>query len=242
LADNPANVFKAQVEQMRLNYQFNNIDATIKYCEIVINKDIDDANLITETHLIYAKALLAQDNYNKALKEFTTASMSSNKFGAEAKYNVAHILYLRGEYENCEAEIFSLIKKFSSYDYWMGKALILLADNYVAKDDLFQAKVTFQNIIDNSKYPELVNIATEKLNIIKEQEASKRVTEQPEEIELNFGSELDIEKLFSDPEPPIEDEEIPLPQNEEEKTNEVNEKVKTITPENNDSEEGKGDE
>ncbi|WP_170227933.1 tetratricopeptide repeat protein [Vicingus serpentipes] len=243
LADNPENVFKAQVEQMRLNYQFNNIDATIKYCEIVINKDIDDANLITETHLIYAKALLALDNYNKALKEFTTASMSPNKFGAEAKYNVAHILYLRGEYDNCEAEIFSLIKKFPGYDYWMGKSLILLADNYVSKEDLFQAKVTFQNIIDNSKYPELVNIATEKLNIIKEQEASKRVAEQPEEVELNFGNELDIEKLFSDPEPPIEEEEIPLPkQNKEEKIIEEKDSLESEPKEKNIDEEGKGDE
>jgi len=212
LADNPENIFKSQVEQMRLNFQLNNVDATIKYCEIVINKDIDDANLITETHLIYAKSLLHQDNYNQALKEFITASGSANRFGAEAKYNVAHIHYLRGEYDNCEAEIFSLIKKFSSYDYWMGKALILLADNYVSKEDLFQAKVTLQNIIDNSKYPELVSIASEKLTIIKEQEKAKKIPEETEEVELQFGTPLDIEKLFSEPEKFIDDEKLPEPE------------------------------
>lgn len=211
LADNPENVFKAQVEQMRLNFQLNNIDAAIKYCEMVINKDLDDANLITETHLIYAKSLLAKDNYNQALKEFITASGSANRFGAEAKYNVAHIYYLRGEYDHCEAEIFSLIKKFSSYDYWMGKSLILLADNYVAKEDLFQAKVTLQNVIDNSKYPELVSIATEKLTIIKDQERAKIVPEETEEIELQFGNPLDIEKLFSEPEQFIDQDTIPQP-------------------------------
>ncbi|MCB9335621.1 MAG: tetratricopeptide repeat protein [Flavobacteriales bacterium] len=200
LADNPENVFKSQVEQMRLNFQLNHIDAAIKYCEIVINKDIEDANLITETHLIYAKCLLAKDDYNLALKEFTTASGSANRFGAEAKYNVAHILHLRGEYDNCEAEVFSLIKKFNTYDYWMGKALILLSDNYVAKEDIFQAKFTLQNVIDNSKYPELVSIANEKLNILKEQENQRKAPIEEEKIELQFGSDLDIEKLFSEPE------------------------------------------
>lgn len=200
LADNPENVFISQVEQMRLNFQLNHIDAAIKYCEIVINKDIEDANLITETHLIYAKCLLAKDDYNLALKEFTTASGSANRFGVEAKYNVAHILHLRGEYDNCEAEVFSLIKKFNTYDYWMGKALILLSDNYVAKEDIFQAKVTLQNVIDNSKYPELVSIANEKLNILKEQENQRKAPIEEEEIELQFGSDLDIEKLFSEPE------------------------------------------
>ncbi len=200
LADNPENIFISQVEQMRLNFQLNHIDAAIKYCEIVINKDIEDANLITETHLIYAKCLLAKDDYNLALKEFTTASGSANRFGAEAKYNVAHILHLRGEYNNCEVEVFSLIKKFNTYDYWMGKALILLSDNYVAKEDIFQAKVTLQNVIDNSKYPELVSIANEKLNILKEQENQRKAPIEEEEIELQFGSDLDIEKLFSEPE------------------------------------------
>lgn len=209
LADNPENVFKSQVEQMRLNFQLNHIEGAIKYCEIIINKDIDDANLITEAHLIYAKSLLSKDDYNLALKEFTTASGSANRFGAEAKYNVAHILHLRGDYDNCEVEVFSLIKKFNSYDYWMGKALILLSDNYVVKEDIFQAKVTLQNIIDNSKYPELVSIATEKLNIIKEQENARKVPKEEEEIELQFGNDLDIEKLFSEPEKVEEQEELP---------------------------------
>lgn len=36
-----------------------------------------------------------------------------------------------------------------SYDYWIGKSFILLADNYVALKDTFQAKQTLQSLIDN---------------------------------------------------------------------------------------------
>jgi len=212
MADVQANVFKAQVEQMRLNYQLNNIENAIKYCEIIINKDNDDAKLIAEAHLIYGKCLLSKDDYNLALKEFKTASTSNNKFGAEAKYQVAYILYLRGEYANCELEVFALIKKFSAYDYWMGKSLVLLSDNYVAKGDLFQAKVILKNVIDNSKYPELVSAAQDKLRIIEEQEAAQRVVPKTEEttIDLNIG--LDVNKLFAEPEKSF-DEPIPTGEN-----------------------------
>lgn len=209
LADAPANVFKAQVEQMRLNFQLNKYNEAIKYCELIINKDIDDPNLITETHLLYGKAVMAKDNYNLALTEFTTASTSANEFGAEAKYNVCYIFYLRGEYDKCETEVFSLIKKFPSYSYWIGKGLILLADNYVAKEDLFQAKVTLKNVIDNSKYPELVNTASEKLQIIEQQEISQRKADTEEEIDVKLFDEKDI-KLFEEEEKIIE-EEAPQP-------------------------------
>ncbi|MCO6500187.1 MAG: tetratricopeptide repeat protein [Vicingus serpentipes] len=217
LADIQENVFKAQVAQMRLNFQIKNYEATVKYAELIINKDIDDALLITEAHLIYAKAMLDQDDYNLALKEFTTASTSANKYGAEAKYNIAYILYLRGEHDNCETEVFSLIKKFPSYGYWIGKGLVLLADNYVAKEDFFQAKVTLQNVINNSKFPELVNTASEKLKIIEQAEANAKPTEVKDDIDLNLMNDTDLEKLFEEEKEEIIEEELPQPNNQFEK-------------------------
>jgi len=215
LADIQENVFKAQVAQMRLNYELKNYDAAVKYAELIINKDIDDALLITEAHLIYAKSMMDQDDYNLALKEFTIASTSANKFGAEGKYHVAYILYLRGENDNCETEVFSLIKKFPSYGYWIGKSLILLADNYVAKADLFQAKVTLQNVIDNSKFPELVNTASEKLTIIEQDEANNQPTGEDDEIDLDLMEDMDLEKLFEEEqEENIEEEDMPQPNNQ----------------------------
>jgi len=219
LADNQENVFKAQVAQMHLNYELKNNKATIKYCELIINKDVDNTLLITKSHLLYAKTAMILDDYNKALTEFTTASTSANKFGAEAKYNIAYILHLRGEHDNCETEVFSLIKKFGSYDYWIGKSLILLADNYLAKDDMFQAKVTLQNVIDNAKYPELVTIALEKLQGIETQEAAMRKAPELEEIDIPLMDVNELEKLFGEEE--VEEEKLPEAPLEEQVIEEV---------------------
>ena len=131
---------------------------------------------------------------------------------------MAYILNLRGEHENCEAEIFSLIKKFPSYSYWIGKSLILLADNYVAKEDLFQAKVTLKNVIDNSKFPELVNTANEKLEIIEKQEAPEEVKEEEPVLDLDLLNDKDLEKLFNEKEEIIEEE---LPKLDKEKDIEI---------------------
>ena len=218
LADIQENVFKAQVAQMKLNFELKNYDAAIKYAEMIINKDIDKPLLITHSHLIYAKSALEQDEYNVAMREFSTASTSANKYGAQAKFYVAYILYLRGEYDQCEAEVFSLIKKFPSYGYWIGRGLILLGDNYVAKEDLFQAKATFHNVITNSTYPELVSTSQEKLAIIIEQEenAKKELMVEEEEVDVDFMNDPDLEKLFENEEE-ITEEELPVaPQKDEE--------------------------
>ena len=131
---------------------------------------------------------------------------------------MTYILYLRGEHEQCETEVFSLIKKFPSYGYWIGRGLILLGDNYVAKEDLFQAKVTFQNVIDNSTYPELVSTAQEKRDIIIQQEenAKKIIIEDDDEIDVDFMNDENLEKLFEEEEEILEEELPQAPQKLEE--------------------------
>jgi TolA-binding protein len=217
LADIQENVFKAQVAQMKINFELKNYDAAIKYAELIINKDIENPLLITQSHLILAKSAMEQDDYNLAMREFTTASSSSNKFGAQAKFYVSYILHLRGEHDKCETEVFSLIKKFPSYGYWIGRGLILLGDNYVGKEDLFQAKITFQNVIDNSSYPELVSTAKEKRDIIIKQEENekRKIVENEDEVDVDFMEDSNLERLFESEEEIIE-EELPKEEQKEE--------------------------
>ncbi|GAB4251845.1 MAG: tetratricopeptide repeat protein [Vicingaceae bacterium] len=206
LADLPENINTAQLAQMQLNYEINNLEAASKYAAIVIDKDVFDAKSKTQAHLILAHNYLAIDDYNKALDQFKIASSSQNIYGVEAKYYVAHIKYLRGKHDECETEIFSLIKNFGSYQYWIAKSLILLADNYLAKDDKFQAKATLQNVIDNAKDEELVSIAKDKLaSIIKSEEESQRKVEEDIEVDWNIDETI-YNKLFEEE---IIEEQIP---------------------------------
>ena len=105
--------------------------------------------------------------------------------GAEAQYHVAYIQYLRSEHEASEKTIFELNNRVPSYDYWVAKGFILLADNYVQIDNTFQAKATLQSIIDNNDNDELIKLAQSKLDKILEVEASQaRKKREEEKVEI----------------------------------------------------------
>ena len=95
--------------------------------------------------------------------------------------------------------VYKLVNQVPSYPKWIGKAFILLADNFLAQDDAFNAKVTLQSVIDNADDEELIQIAKEKLNIIiktEKEEQSKERKKAPE-IELIENDSKD-EKLFNE--------------------------------------------
>ena len=105
---------------------------------------------------------------------------------AEAGYKICEITYLRGEYKQAEAEIFSYLKQKPSYDYWLAKGYILLADAYVKLDDNFQAKATLQSVIDYYKgEDEIKATAQSKLDaIIASEEANDNKEDEGDEIKI----------------------------------------------------------
>lgn len=128
-------------------------------------------------------------DYSAAAKEYGVIAKGSNsELVAEAKYNLALIQYQWGNYKDSQKKCFDVIKQVPSYDFWIGKSFILLADNYVALKDTFQAKQTYQSIIDNYERnaddPEdLRQIATEKLNAIIASDAQRELNKPKEEGE-----------------------------------------------------------
>jgi hypothetical protein len=50
--------------------------------------------------------------------------------------------------EEAENRIYALSESKTQHTYWLGKAFILLGDIYMDRGDAFQAKATYQSIID----------------------------------------------------------------------------------------------
>ena len=76
----------------------------------------------------------------------------------------AYINYLTERYTASENGIFELSENYASHDYWVAKGFLLLADVYLANDNVFQAKETLKSIIENYTGPELGEVAVQKLN------------------------------------------------------------------------------
>ncbi|MEO6150072.1 MAG: tetratricopeptide repeat protein, partial [Mucilaginibacter sp.] len=127
-------------------------DDVLKYVALVRQNEKSAQEDKFKTGLFAGKAHLELGDTTAAINEFDyTVSNTKTVAAAEAKYNIAKIEYLKGKYKASQKTCFDLAKDLPNYDYWIAKTFILLADNYVALKDDFQAKATLQSIIDNYK-------------------------------------------------------------------------------------------
>jgi hypothetical protein len=90
---------------------------------------------------------------------------------AEARYEIAYCWFQLNKLNDAEKAAFETINKSGSYDYWVTKSYLLLGDIYFKQKDYFNAKATFQSIVDNSINPELKTEAQIKLNKVIDEEA-----------------------------------------------------------------------
>nr|MBA3705867.1 tetratricopeptide repeat protein [Bacteroidota bacterium] len=218
VAENPKNRNAAKIGLMQCNFRVKNYPDAIAYSNNVLSIEKVGTELINEAHYTIASSRFATvqnermqltdlskfdvSKYDAALAEFQAVTNSAkNKLGAESGYYVAYIHYLKGNYKQAEKSIFNLINGDGDYPYWTTKALILLADNYVALKDNFQAKTTLKSVITDSDLPELIKIAQEKLDkITAEEEAAKQPKTTLDPIQLPFsGDSTEQKKLFNEP-------------------------------------------
>lgn len=85
---------------------------------------------------------LALDIYRELSQEVQSAE------GAESAYRVIEALYRSGDRRGAEKAIFDFSDKKSPQTYWVGMAFLTLGDIYVDDGDSFQARATYQSIVD----------------------------------------------------------------------------------------------
>lgn len=123
---------------------------------------------VNRAELYKGKALMAAKDYEAAKKQFEkTIAMAKDEAGAEAKYRIGEIQYLKKSYNESIKTMQELANNYADYIVWYEKAFLLIADNYIGLNDAFMAKATLNSIIENSETPEIVAAAKQKLNSIK---------------------------------------------------------------------------
>lgn len=192
-AEYPNNLLIARTGMMRCRHYLGKDALALESAREILGSEKASDRLIVEAHLISAKSKLALGDTTGAETSFgITHRLDKGAMGAEAKYYSVYLLYADGDIEEAENAAFELINDYPAYDHWMAKAFILLADIYVRRDNLFQAKQTLQSIIDNHDGEDLVNLARDKLKTINRMEAKAM---QPDTT-TNQGEGEDFDDLF----------------------------------------------
>lgn len=148
-------------------FEIGDYTETLNYAKLVKEYEKSSEEDIALAHLYTAKAYMETNRESEATKELNLAALKSRMAtGAEARYLVAEQQYKAKEYDKAIESAFDISNSFSSYDYWVARGFILMADAYAGKGDDFQAKSTLESIIDNYEDQEdgIIELAKEKLS------------------------------------------------------------------------------
>jgi tetratricopeptide (TPR) repeat protein len=118
--------------------------------------------------------------YDVALNAFKqVVAVNKGALAAEARYEIANTWFITNRLADAEKAGFEVINKSGSYDWWVTKAYILLGDIYLKQKDYFNAKATFQSVVDNSLNAELKSEAQAKLDkVIQEEGVNSKVSNE----------------------------------------------------------------
>ncbi len=152
---------------MESYFQIPNYDSARYFATQVVATGGTSPSSVNKAMLYKGKTYYLQANYDKAIEELLSAANSAQDIsGAEAQYLVADALYKQKKYKESLDMCFAVNDKFGAYEKWRGKAFLLVSDNYVALDELFQAKATLQSVIENATDKEIIEEARTKLKAL----------------------------------------------------------------------------
>jgi TolA-binding protein len=172
IAGSKRDLYNAWSGLMESYYLLAKYDSVDTYANLIIERGNVNAGATNKATLYLGKSAMARGDFDSAKDEFlNTLNTARDEYGAEAKYLLGEIFYQTKDYNQCYETLLSLIADFAAYDEWVGKAFLLLADNYVAQNDIFNAKATLQSLINN-KFPleHIVNMAKDKLKKLEEEQ------------------------------------------------------------------------
>jgi TolA-binding protein len=128
----------------------------------------DDKSLANMT---IGKSAQIKGQYDVAINAFkNVVAVNKGALAAEARYEIANSHFSLDRLKDAEKAAFEVINKSGSYEFWVTKAYILLGDIYFKQKDYFNAKATFQSVVENTLNAELKAEAQKKLDEVTAEE------------------------------------------------------------------------
>jgi Uncharacterized protein conserved in bacteria len=172
-ADFPQNIVFAQTNSMKASYELKQYAEAVAYADKVLqNSKIDNA-IKSDAQIIIARAAMKTGDESKAKKAYAEVSkIATGQLAAEALFYEAYFKNKDGNHESSNASIQKLAKDHSGFKYYGAKGLVLMAKNFYALDDAYQASYILESVIKNfTEFPDVVDEAKAELAVIKAAEA-----------------------------------------------------------------------
>jgi TolA-binding protein len=183
MADIQQNITFARSNLMKGYYEQKNYDRTIAYAEKVLTTSKIDNRIKSDAQIMIARSAIATNNMERAEKAYAEVlKIASGELAAEALYYDAYFKHGKENYEASNVSVSKLAKDHSGYKEWGGKGLVLMAKNFYALGDAFQATYILESVISNfGQYADIVTEARQELSLIKSKEAQRNSSIDPDE-------------------------------------------------------------
>ncbi|GGG06248.1 hypothetical protein GCM10011344_03400 [Dokdonia pacifica] len=172
-ADFPQNIIFAQSNLMKSYYELENYTDAVTYAEKVLtNAKIDNA-VKSDAQVIIARSSIKTGDEDRAKTAYATVQgIATGALAAEALYYDAYFKHKANDFKGSNTTVQELARDYSGYKEFGAKGLVLMAKNFYALEDAYQATYILESVITNfSEYSDIVKEAEEQLALIKTNEA-----------------------------------------------------------------------
>ncbi|MFS4417229.1 tetratricopeptide repeat protein [Maribacter sp. 2307ULW6-5] len=171
----------ARSNLMKGYYGQRNYDKTLEYAKKVLATPNIDDRIKSDAQIMIARAAMATRDETQAQAAYDQVlKIASGAAAAEALYHHAYFKNKEGAFEDSNTAVQKLAKDYAAHKEWGGKGLVLMAKNFYALEDAFQATYILESVIDNfSQYPDLIAEARTTLAGIKAKEAESNSSIRP---------------------------------------------------------------
>ncbi|WP_224483366.1 tetratricopeptide repeat protein [Robertkochia aurantiaca] len=180
-ADFPQNITYARSNLMKAYYRLDQYDQAIAYARKVLSEPETDDRIKSDAYVVIARSAIATGDERSAREAYARVrEIATGSLAAEALYYEAYFKNKDGDYKASNEAAQKLARDYSAYKETGGKGLVLMAKNFYALNDAFQATYILENVIDNfGQYPEITTAAKEELQRIKSKESMTNSSVDP---------------------------------------------------------------
>ncbi|WP_047545177.1 tetratricopeptide repeat protein [Psychroserpens sp. Hel_I_66] len=180
-ADYPQNITYAQSNLMNAFYQKENYSEAVNYAEKSLQNSKIDNKVKSDAQIIIARSAIKTGNESKAKIAYAEVEkIATGALAAEALFYNAYFKNKDGNYESSNTTVQKLARDYSSYKYYSAKGLVVMAKNYDALGDAFQATYILESVINNfPEFDDVVAEAQQELDRIKTKAAKTNSSVQP---------------------------------------------------------------
>ncbi|WP_086031279.1 tetratricopeptide repeat protein [Tenacibaculum holothuriorum] len=172
-ANYPQNIIFAQSNLMKGYYDKEAYTKAVEYAEKVLANAKVDNTIAEDARVILARSAIKTKDFTTAEDYYMEISKkATGEVKAESLYYNAMFAHENELYEDSNKTIQNLIANYSNYKYWGVKSYIIMAKNFYALKDAYQATYILENIIKNfTQFKDIIEEAKNELRTIKNKEA-----------------------------------------------------------------------